>query len=87
MADTAQPGPTPAQAHAHGAARPGATSSQIAATAVAAVGATIAAWPLIDSMNPAKDTLAAGAPIDIDVSKIEPGQQIVVLWRSRPVFI
>lgn len=69
MANTAQPGPTPAQADAH-AGETRRDFIQIAATAVAAVGATIAAWPLIDSMNPAKDTLAAGAPIDIDVSKI-----------------
>jgi ubiquinol-cytochrome c reductase iron-sulfur subunit len=38
-------------------------------------------------MNPARDTLAAGAPIDVDISKIQPGQQIIVLWRSRPIYI
>jgi ubiquinol-cytochrome c reductase iron-sulfur subunit len=38
-------------------------------------------------MEPARDTLAAGAPVDIDISHIQPGQQIVVLWRSRPIFI
>jgi ubiquinol-cytochrome c reductase iron-sulfur subunit len=46
-----------------------------------------AAWALIDSMNPAADVLAAGAPLDIDVSKISPGQQIVVLWRGSPMLI
>jgi len=59
----------------------------IAATAVAGVGAACAVWPLISSMNPARDTLAAGAPIDVDISKIQPGQQIIVLWRSRPIYI
>jgi ubiquinol-cytochrome c reductase iron-sulfur subunit len=59
----------------------------IAANALMGVGAACAAWPLIKSMNPAQDVLAAGAPIDIDISSIQPGQQIVVLWRSRPVFI
>ena len=38
-------------------------------------------------MNPAQDTLAAGAPIDVDISHIQPGQQIIVVWRGKPVFI
>ena len=59
----------------------------LAATALGAVGAGAVAVPLISSMEPARDTLAAGAPVDIDISHIQPGQQIVVLWRSRPVFI
>src|SRR5581483_8833316 len=59
----------------------------LAASAMGAVGAAAVAWPLISSMNPARDTLAAGAPIDIDISHLQPGQQIVVLWRSRPIFI
>jgi ubiquinol-cytochrome c reductase iron-sulfur subunit len=59
----------------------------IAANALMGVGAACAAWPLIKSMNPALDVLAAGAPVDIDISSIQPGQQIVVVWRSRPIFI
>ena len=59
----------------------------IAGTAVAAIGAAVAVWPLIDTMNPSADVLAAGAPIDIDLSHLQAGQQIIVLWRSRPVFI
>ena len=59
----------------------------LAASAMGAVGAAAFAWPLINSMNPARDTLAAGAPVDIDISHLEEGQQIVVLWRSRPIFI
>jgi ubiquinol-cytochrome c reductase iron-sulfur subunit len=53
----------------------------------AAIGLGAIAWPLIDSMNPSADVLAAGAPVDIDVSGVQPGQQITRLWRSRPVFI
>ncbi len=53
----------------------------------AAIGAGAVAWPFIDSMNPAKDTLAAGNPIDVDTSRIEAGQQIVVLWRGSPMFV
>jgi ubiquinol-cytochrome c reductase iron-sulfur subunit len=59
----------------------------VAGTAIAAVGAVCVAWPILDSMNPAADVLAAGAPIDIDLSRVQPGQQIVVLWRSRPIFV
>lgn len=59
----------------------------VASGALAAVGAIATAWPFINNLNPAADTIAAGAPIDVDVSKIQPGQQIIVLWRSRPIFI
>jgi len=57
------------------------------ALASAAVGAAAAAWPFIDSMEPAADTLAAGEPIEVDLSKVAPGQQIVVVWRGKPIFI
>jgi ubiquinol-cytochrome c reductase iron-sulfur subunit len=55
--------------------------------ASAAIGVGAVAWPFIDSMNPAKDTLAAGDPVDVDTSRITPGQQIVVMWRGNPIFI
>ena len=58
-----------------------------AAGAMAAVGTIATAWPFINQMNPAADTLAAGAPVDVNISHIQPGQQITVLWRSRPIFI
>jgi len=38
-------------------------------------------------MNPDASTLAAGGPVDLDVSKIEPGQQVVIRWRERPIFV
>ena len=82
MADTAQP--KPMDAHVSATRR---DFLQIAATVVTGIGAAIAAWPLIDSMNAARDTLAAGAPLDVDLSHLQPGQQIVVLWRSRPIFV
>ncbi|HWI29603.1 MAG TPA: ubiquinol-cytochrome c reductase iron-sulfur subunit [Stellaceae bacterium] len=84
MADTAQPKPMGAHTHDSATRR---DFLQIAATAMTGIGAAIAAWPLIDSMNAARDTLAAGAPLDVDVSHLRPGQQIVVLWRSRPIFV
>jgi ubiquinol-cytochrome c reductase iron-sulfur subunit len=59
----------------------------VATAAVAALGAGAAILPLIDQMNPDASTLAAGGPVDVDLSMVSPGQQIVVQWRSRPVFI
>lgn len=58
----------------------------LAAGSMAAIGAASLAWPLIDSMNPAKDTLALSS-IDIDLSSVETGQAITVTWRGKPVFI
>ena len=58
----------------------------VATYAMGAVGAGAFAWPLIDQMNPAADTLAL-ASIEVDVSKIEQGQSITLKWRGKPVFI
>jgi ubiquinol-cytochrome c reductase iron-sulfur subunit len=55
--------------------------------ACAGIGSTAAAWALIDSMNPSADVISAGAPLDIDLSKIAAGQQTVILWRGRPILI
>ena len=55
--------------------------------ATACIGAGAVIWPFLDSMNPARDTLAAGVPVDIDISQIQPGQQIVVLWREKPILL
>ena len=58
----------------------------VATYAMGAVGAAAAAWPLVDQMNPAADTLAL-ASTEVDVSKIAEGQAITVTWRGKPVFI
>ena len=55
--------------------------------ALTAVGVASALWPFIDSLEPAQDTLAAGAPIDVDLSPVKPGQQITVVWRGRPIWV
>jgi ubiquinol-cytochrome c reductase iron-sulfur subunit len=59
----------------------------IASATVAAVGAAAVLVPLVDQMNPDASTLAAGGPVDVDVSKIAEGSQIVVRWRERPIWI
>ncbi len=58
----------------------------IATSATAAVGVAAVAWPLIDQMNPAADTLAL-ASTEIGLDAIELGQESTVLWRGKPVFI
>jgi ubiquinol-cytochrome c reductase iron-sulfur subunit len=59
----------------------------IATGTAAAVGAAAVLVPLIAQMNPDASTLAAGGPVDLDISKIEPGQQVVIRWRERPIFV
>ncbi len=59
----------------------------IATGAVAAVGGAAVMVPLISQMNPDASTIAAGAPIEIDLAPIADGQIIKVFWRSMPIFI
>ncbi|HVZ52325.1 MAG TPA: ubiquinol-cytochrome c reductase iron-sulfur subunit [Pseudolabrys sp.] len=59
----------------------------VATATVAGIGAAITLVPLIAQMNPDAATLAAGGPVDFDLSKVAPGQQVVVRWRSRPIFV
>jgi ubiquinol-cytochrome c reductase iron-sulfur subunit len=58
----------------------------IAAVSAAGVGALATVYPLINQMNPSADVLAL-ASIEVDVSKIQPGQAIKTIWRKQPVFI
>jgi ubiquinol-cytochrome c reductase iron-sulfur subunit len=58
----------------------------LATGAVTAVGTAIAAWPFMASLKPSADVLAL-ATIEVDLSAIEEGQAITVMWRGKPVFI
>ncbi len=59
---------------------------QAFAGSLGVVGGAIAAWPLINSLNPAKDTMAL-ATVEVDLSDIDVGQSKTVMWRGKPVFI
>jgi ubiquinol-cytochrome c reductase iron-sulfur subunit len=59
---------------------------QLIATAGAVIGAGAIAWPLIDSMNPSKDVLALSS-IEVDLTPIQAGQGITVVWRGKPIFV
>ncbi len=58
-----------------------------ATAAVGAVGVVGAAVPFVRSWNPSAKAKAAGAPVEVDISPIQPGQMIVVKWRGRPVWV
>ena len=63
---------------------------RILLVATGAAGAAVAAGvaaPLLVSWFPSAKALAAGAPVEADVSKLEPGQQITIEWRGKPVFV
>ncbi len=58
-------------------------------TGVAAggVGAAAAAWPFLASMAPSERAKALGAPVTVDISKLEEGQLLITTWRGSPVWI
>jgi ubiquinol-cytochrome c reductase iron-sulfur subunit len=59
----------------------------IATGAAAAVGVASTVWPFVSQMNPDAAAVAAGAPVDIDLTQLQPGQQVLVVWRSKPIFV
>lgn len=58
-----------------------------ATSAIGAVGAVGVATPFVASWNPSAKAKAAGAPVKVDISKLEAGQQMVVEWRGQPVWV
>ena len=59
----------------------------IATAAVGGAGAVAAVVPFVSSMLPSQRAKAAGAPVEVDVSNLAPGQMITVEWRGKPVWI
>ena len=53
---------------------------------IGAVGLGATIWPFIDQMNP-DSSVKALATTEVDISQIQPGKSITVLWRGKPVFI
>lgn len=56
-------------------------------TVVGGAGAVAAAIPFVASMQPSARARAAGAPVEVDISALEPGQKMTVEWRGKPVWI
>ena len=58
-----------------------------ATAATAAVGGAFTLVPFISSWRPSERARALGAPLEIDISKLEPGQMITQSWRKQPVYV
>jgi ubiquinol-cytochrome c reductase iron-sulfur subunit len=58
-----------------------------ATTVVGGIGAGFASVPFIMSMQPSAKTQAAGAPVEVDISKLEYGQKVTYKWRGKPIWI
>lgn len=58
-----------------------------ATSVVGGIGVVGAAVPFVASWKPSARAEAAGAPVTVNISKLEPGQQITVEWRGRPVWV
>ncbi len=52
-----------------------------------AVGGAGVAWPLLSSWQPSERAKAVGAPVDVDISSLDPGEMISVEWRGKPIFV
>jgi len=59
----------------------------VATSATAAVGVVFAATPFVASWKPSERARALGAPVEFDVSKLEPGQMVTLVWRKQPIFV
>jgi ubiquinol-cytochrome c reductase iron-sulfur subunit len=59
----------------------------LATTGVGVVGTVYAVTPFVLSMMPSARAKAAGAPVEVDISKLEVGQLLTVEWRGKPVWI
>jgi len=54
---------------------------------VGGIGAALAAVPFVASFQPSAKAKAIGAPVEVDIGKLEPGQRITAKWRGQPVWI
>src|SRR3954465_5744822 len=59
----------------------------IASSCAGAVGAGFVAVPFVSSFEPSERAKAAGAPVEVDISALQPGQKMTVEWRGKPVWI
>src|SRR5579863_8148160 len=58
-----------------------------ATIATGAVGAAFVAVPFIESWSPSERARAQGAPVEVDISKLEPGQMVTPVWRRSPIYV
>ena len=58
-----------------------------ATSVVGGAGVVAAAVPFLSTWNPSAKAQSAGAPVEADIGKLDVGQQIIVKWRGKPVWI
>ncbi len=58
-----------------------------AVSVVGGVGAAYTAVPFLAYWNPSATTRAAGAPVEVDTSTLQPGQKVNITWRGQPVWV
>jgi ubiquinol-cytochrome c reductase iron-sulfur subunit len=59
----------------------------VAASGVAALGAVVTVIPFVESWEPSERARALGAPVLLDISKLEPGQMITTVWRKQVIYV
>jgi ubiquinol-cytochrome c reductase iron-sulfur subunit len=59
----------------------------IASTCAGAVGGVAAAVPFVVSFQPSERAKAAGAPVEVDIGALKPGEKLTIEWRGKPVWI
>lgn len=59
----------------------------VATSVVGGAGAVALAAPFVASFAPSERAKAAGAPVEVDISKVPPGEMIVVEWRGKPIWV
>ena len=59
----------------------------VTTAAIGGVGGAVVATPFIKSMLPSERAKAAGAPVEVDISKLQPGEMMTIEWRGKPVWI
>ena len=58
-----------------------------ATIATGAVGAAFALVPFIESWSPSERARAQGEPVQVDLTKLEPGQMVTPVWRKQPIYV
>ena len=59
----------------------------LAASGMGVVGGAAVVWPFLASLRPSAKAKALGAPVSVDLTVVEPGQKISLLWRGNPIWI
>lgn len=68
-------------------ADPSRRNAVLTTCAVGGAGTAAVVWPFLKSLRPSERALAAGAPVEVDISTLQPGEMKRVEWRGKPVWV